>query len=60
VAGDFASLVCATWGPDAIAIVVDKVTGAGKNQVKIYASIMADIAVARPAAFTVSTDSAAQ
>jgi HK97 family phage major capsid protein len=60
VAGDFSSLVVATFGPDAIAIVVDLVTGAGKNQVKIYASIMADIAVARPAAFTVSTDSAAQ
>jgi len=49
VCGDFSSLVCATWGPDAIAIVVDAVTGAGKNQVKIYGSILADIAVARPA-----------
>jgi HK97 family phage major capsid protein len=26
VAGDFSSLVCATWGPDAIALVVDAVT----------------------------------
>jgi HK97 family phage major capsid protein len=60
VGGDWSSLVFASWGQDAIEVTVDAVTGATTNQVKIYASVMCDFAVARPAAFSISSDSAAQ
>jgi HK97 family phage major capsid protein len=60
VVGDWSSFVFASWGPDAIAITVDNFTGASTNQVKIYASAMVDFAISRPAAFSISSDSAAQ
>jgi HK97 family phage major capsid protein len=60
VAGDWSSFYFCSWGPDALQLVVDNITGAATGQIKIYATAMVDFAIARPAAFSVSSDSAAQ
>ena len=58
--GDWSSLVVGTWGPEVIGITIDNITKASTNQIAVFGQILCDIAVARPAAFGISSDSAAQ
>jgi HK97 family phage major capsid protein len=57
--GSWDNLVIGLW-LDGIQLTVDEFTGATTNQVKITATVYADIGLLRPALFSVSTDSAAQ